>query len=240
MDTPLPVMRGRYCRRHWALNLAMQAADTLLSVCRPLRARPAAIAPPRRLLISNFAHLGDLVVATSLLPVLKSAFPECRIGFLIGSWSEPVLRGHPLVDDIHILDHWAASRTAAPRMEKLRRYRRTRRQALGEVRAAGYDAALDLCWTFPNTLPFLWQARIPTRIGYVSGAFGPLATRGLEFDARPLYVGARHLALAQTLLSLIPTLAGEEAASLDQAAPILPPVSRDDAAALDRELQKAG
>lgn len=232
MDSPLPVMRGRYCRRHRLVNSAMWGVDALLTACLPPRARGGGIAAPRRVLISDMAHLGDLVAATSILPVLKGAFPECRIGFLIGSWAQPALQGHPLVDDIHILDHWSANRAPLSRGRKQRRHRETRRQALREVRAAHYDAALDLHWNFPNTLPFLWQARIPIRIGYGSGGFGPLATHRVDFDARPLSVRARHLALVREL----PVREGD----LAQAAPSLPPVSAADAAVLDRELLAGG
>ncbi len=231
MDSPLPVMRGAYCRRSRALNFAMQATDFALSVSRPLRAREGVIRPPSRLLIANVAHLGDLVVATAILPVLKSAFPECKIGFLIGSWARPVLDGHPLVDDIHILDHWATNRASAPRRDKLRRYFQTRRHALREIKAARYDAAIDLCWSFPNTLPFLWQAQIPVRIGYRSGGGGPLATHSLDFDARALHVSERHLALVR----LLPV----SAENLAKAAPALAPVSGADAAAWQREMQAA-
>lgn len=232
MDSPLPVMRGSYCRRSRALNSAMQAADFVLSVTRPLRARGGTIQPPKRLLIANVAHLGDLVVATALLPVLKSAFPECEIGFLIGGWARPVLDGHPLVDTVHILDHWATNRASAPRRDKINHYFQTRRQALREVRAAHYDAAIDLCWSFPNTLPFLWQAKIPVRIGYRSGGAGPLATHSLDFDARELHVLGRHL----DLVRLLPVREQD----LALAAPVLAPVSEIDAEAWRRERQTAG
>ena len=232
MDFPLPVMRGPYCRRSRALNFAMGAADAALSLVRPFRGRPQAVPPPRRLLIADVAHLGDLVVATSLLPVIKSAFPGCEIGFLIGSWARPVLDGHPLVAAVHILDHWATNRASAPRRDKLRRYAQTRREALREVKARGYDAALDLCWSFPNTLPFLWQARIPVRVGYRSGGCGSLATHALEFDARERHVLERHLALAR----LLPVREADWA----KAAPTLAPVSDADSAAWQREMQSAG
>ena len=225
-------MRGSYCRRSKALNSAMQAADFGLSVSRPLRTQSAAVPPPKRLLIADVAHLGDLVVATALLPVLKSAFPECKIGFLIGSWARPVLEGHPFVDAVHILDHWATNRASAPRRDKLRRYFQTRRRALREVRAARYDAAIDLCWTFPNTLPFLWQAQIPVRIGYRSGGAGPLATHPLDFDARERHVSERHL----DLVRLLPVREQD----LARAAPALAPVSEADAAAWQSERQAAG
>ncbi len=232
MDAPLPVMRGKYCRRHHLVNFAMGCVDALLEIGLPLRARGGLVAAPRRLLISNMAHLGDLTVTTALLPALKSAFPNCRIGFLVGSWARPVLQGHPLVDDIHILDHWAANRAPLPRREKFAQYRRTRRQALREVRAAGYDAALDLHWSFPNTLPFLWQARIPARIGYGSAGWGPLATHALPFDARPLPVTERHRALLRAL----PVEEGD----LARAVPTLAPVRAADAAALEEALGAGG
>ncbi len=232
MDSPLPIMRGSYCRRSKALNFAMQAADFALSVSRPLRTQGGTIQPPSRMLIANVAHLGDLVVATALLPVLKSAFPACKIGFLIGSWARPVLNNHPLVDTVHILDHWATNRASVPRRAKIRRYFQTRRQALREVQAVCYDAAVDLCWSFPNTLPFLWQAQIPVRIGYRSGGGGPLATHALDFDARELHVSERHL----DLVRLLPVR--EQDVVL--AAPVLAPVSEVDAAAWQREKQAAG
>jgi ADP-heptose:LPS heptosyltransferase len=232
MDTPLPVMRGRYCRRSRALNGAMQAADLMLSAGRPLAKRGGPIQPPKRLLIANTAHLGDLVVATALLPVLKSAFPECKIGFLIGSWARCVLEGHPLVGDIHILDQWASNRAAVPRRDKRRRYFRTRREALREVKAAGYDTAIDLSWSFPNTLPFLWQAQIPVRIGYHSGGGGPLATHSLDFDARDLHVSERHLALVR----LLPV--GEK--DLAKFTPNLAPIRAVDQVDWERKMQAAG
>ena len=172
------------------------------------------------------------MVATAILPVLKSAFPDCKIGFLIGSWARPVLDDHPLVDHIHVLDHWAANRAAVPRRDKQKRYFQTRRRALREVRALAYDAAIDLCWNFPNTLPFLWQARIPVRIGYRSGGAGPLATHALDFDERELHVLERHLALVRRLP------VREE--DLAKAAPVLAPVSGADSVAWQGEMLANG
>ena len=213
------------------MNFAMMGLDALLTVCRPLRRRGGEIAPPRRVLICNFAHLGDLVVATSILPVIKSAFPDCRIGFLIGSWARAVLQDHPLVDDIHFLDHWAANRAHISKQEKFRQYWRTRRQALGEVKAARYDAALDLHWGFPNVLPFLWQARIPARIGYNSAGSGPLATHDVGFDARPLSIIDRHLTLVQKL--------PVRTADIRRAAPTLPAPLAEEKADLERILSES-
>jgi len=198
MDTPKPPIRGRYSIRNPAANFLFCCLDAALSVC--VRSRPVAPPlPPRRILISDIAHLGDVIMATSMLPVLKSAFPECEIGFLIGSWALPVLQNHPLVSAVHVLDHWAHNRAGISKRAKFQRYCQTRRQALREIRAARYDVAFDFYWNFPNTLPLLWQAKIPMRVGYQSGGFGPLATQALEFGDKRLHASQRFLELVKTL-----------------------------------------
>src|SRR6516164_1653587 len=57
-------------------NRAFRAADAVLALVtgapghEPLKP----IAPPRRVLIANGGHLGDAIISTAVLPVLKSAF----------------------------------------------------------------------------------------------------------------------------------------------------------------------
>ncbi len=204
MDTPRPPVRGRYSIRSPFANFLFHCLDGLLALAVRPSSRRRQAAPPQRILISNIAHLGDVIMATAMLPVLKQAYPEAQIGFLAGSWSRSILQGHPLVDSVHVLDHWAHNRAGVSKLKKLLQYLRTRRTALREIRAARYDAAFDLYWNFPNTLPLLWQAKVPVRVGYESGGFGPLATQALEF-------GDKRLHAAQRFLDLIKVLPGVEA-----------------------------
>jgi ADP-heptose:LPS heptosyltransferase len=68
---------------------------------------------------------------------------------------------------------------------KWRRYRATRRAALREIRAVGYDAAIDLYEYFPNAAALLWRADIPMRIGFTSAGFSALYTDPVPWsDAR--------------------------------------------------------
>jgi ADP-heptose:LPS heptosyltransferase len=234
MDVPKPPIRGKYSIRNPAINALFSGMDMLLSVALPRRK----ILPPepQRILISNIAHLGDVIMATALLPVIKSAYPEAQIGFLVGSWSKSILQDHPLVDHVHFLDHWAHNRASISRRQKWQQYLRTRREALRQIRAVGYDAAFDLYWNFPNTLPLLWQAEIPMRVGYGSGGFGPLATQALEFGDMRLHASQRFLDLVKTLPRIKSVL--DEAAPLT---PSLPPGEQDGgAAAIEAALRAAG
>ena len=238
MDIPKPAVRGRYSIRNPVANFFFVILDALLSVFVRLRPSPAQKNESRRILISNIAHLGDVIMATSMLPVIKTAYPQAQIGFLVGSWSKILLQNHPLVDEVHILDHWAHNRANISKWKKLQRYLQMRRQVLQEIRAADYDMAIDFYWNFPNTLPLLWQAGIPMRIGYESGGFGPLATRCLEFGDKRLSAPRRFL----DLLKVLPLDEGLISDSGRLLRPVLPPVDASEAgvAAWNAALDAAG
>jgi ADP-heptose:LPS heptosyltransferase len=142
---------------------------------------PALPGHPKRILLSNLGHLGDVLISTSVLPVLKSAYPDVRIGFVAGRWAQPILSGHPMVDQIHIVDHWFLNRATQGKAEKIRRFLKTTQTALREIRALQYDIAINLYSYFPNAIPLTWKAGVPVRIGFTSGGFGPLLTHPVPF-----------------------------------------------------------
>lgn len=131
---------------------------------------------PKRILLINGAHIGDVVIATSLLPVLRSAFPQAEIGFLTASWSHGVVRNHPDVTYTHCVDHWRMNRGTPGFMGKRLRYWKTRRQALKEIRALSYDLSVSMHPWRADFLPLAWQAAIPVRVAFSGGLFAPLAT----------------------------------------------------------------
>lgn len=181
---PLPPQRGRYFMRHRGFNLLFRSMDAVLRVLRAPMRRPSVPRPVRRVLIANGAHLGDIVLSTAILPVLKAAYPDARIGMLVGSWAGPVVQGHALLDWVHRVDHWRLNRAALPLKAKITSWWRSRRQALREIREVEYDVAIDLYFYFPNSIALLWQAGIPERIGYTSAGLGPLLTQPVDLDMR--------------------------------------------------------
>ena len=163
------------------LRLAKRCARAALFL--PLRAllllqprRDAGALRPKRILLLNGAHIGDMVIASSLLPVLNSAFPEAEIGIACGSWAREVLREHPQVSFIHEIDHWRLNRAAIGLTAKVHRYWTTRRSALREMRALNYDLAISLHLSRPDFVELTWQAGIPIRAAFAQSLWAPLAT----------------------------------------------------------------
>src|ERR1700757_1328965 len=91
------------------LTASLPLAYKLFHRDRPIRAA-AGPEDPKRILVLNGAHIGDIVISTSILPILRSAYPNAQIGFVTGSWSQMVLKDHPDVYFIHCVDHWWINR----------------------------------------------------------------------------------------------------------------------------------
>ncbi len=142
--------------------------DLVLDVCvAPWLKKPdLAHISHKKILVCNGAHLGDVILTTALLPVLKAVFPEAKIAFLIGNWSSSVVENHPLIDAVYTVDHWKLNRSNLSRIQKLSRYFKTRRRAKELLRQEKFDLALDCNLHFPNMAFLLWQAQIPVRIGF--------------------------------------------------------------------------
>ncbi len=189
---------GKYLIKKPVIKFGFFILDLILALIIR-RTIPSKKTPYNKILICNMAHLGDVVITTSVLPVIKKALPNCKIGFLIGSWSRPLLEGHPLIDYIHTVDHWKVSRQKSSLWQKIKIYRRTRKAALGEIISEGYDAALDLYPYFPNAIGLLHKAAIPCRIGYESGGFGPLLTKALSWQTKDQYMGYYHMEMLSCL-----------------------------------------
>lgn len=192
--------------RHRGFNLFFRSVDTVLHVVGALTRRPAVPGPVRRVLIANGAHLGDIVLSTAILPVINAAYPEARIGMLIGSWAGPVVQDHALLEWVHRVDHWRLNRAALPLQAKLSTWWRSRRQALREIREVNYDVAIDLYFYFPNSVGLIWQAGIPQRIGYTSAGLGPLLTRAFDINMRDSHrsIVELHLDLVRQIICIGP------------------------------------
>jgi len=197
--SPLPIQRGRYLVRHPVVNTALAGTDAVLGAATS--GRRAATIPdrPDRILLSNVAQIGDVVIATAVLQPLRRAFADARIGFLTASWAGAVLEGHPDVTWTHTYDPWKVNRTARTPLAAARQWRRTFVRGVREVRDVGYDVAVDLYPYWPNSVGLLARAGVPVRIGYTSGGYGPLLTHPFEWTDLDQHVAYYHMDLLAPL-----------------------------------------
>src|SRR5260221_14738419 len=67
---------------------------------------PTASAPPRRLLLIQRDNIGDLVLSTPFIRVLRARYPSARIDALVNSYNAPVLERNPHVDSVFAYTKW--------------------------------------------------------------------------------------------------------------------------------------
>jgi len=192
-----PVCLG-YSAQNPGLVLTLFAWDALCRLLPERRGR--AVQEIRRVLIANWAHLGDTLIASSVVSLLRACRPDVQIGFLAGSWGRDALHNLSGIRWLHTVDHWRLSRRPTSLWQKLCLYLETRRRALREIQSVGYDAAIDTYHCYPNSAGLLWQAGIPRRIGYRSGGGGPLFTDALPWRPEDRHIASYHRDLLKGVL----------------------------------------
>lgn len=190
----------RYRQRYgWQDRIFRFGDQVLRAIMRPGPGADLSHLRPRRILLVNAGHLGDAILTTGLIPVLRDAFPGVEIGFLTGSYSRVVVESHPLIDRTHFIDHWHPSRRTAPRWRKMLAYVAAMPGMVRELRSMQYDVAIDVRSWFPSLIGLLWLTRIPVRIGYDRLGGGPLLTHPVTYVHRALHEFDYHVALLASL-----------------------------------------
>jgi ADP-heptose:LPS heptosyltransferase len=198
----LRAMTGKYRAR----NPALVAALAILDLLGRFHSELEALLPrerPVRVLVANWAHLGDVVTILPLLQFLANHPRIGGIGVLVGSWSQCVVAGLPFIERIHSLDHFLLDRGPDSRIQKIRSYYKNRSKVVNDIKNSHYDVSIDTFAVFPPTHHLTWKAGIPTRIGFSCTGLGTYLTNPIEWDT------SDELILSKQLKMLEPIIGGE-------------------------------
>jgi ADP-heptose:LPS heptosyltransferase len=139
--------------------------------------------PLRRVLVTRLRYLGDVVMSTVVVEMLRRGDRDLEIDFLCEAGHAPVLQGHPDLARVHALGARRRGADAKARAAMAAASdgadASARRGTVGTIRALRrrrYDAAVDLFFN-PRSAWLLALAGIPARIaGAVSGSRRSLYT----------------------------------------------------------------
>lgn len=148
----------------------------------------------KRILLTNWANLGDVFLATSIIPVLKKSFPGCKIGFLIAPHTRVVLDGNEDIEWIHEIENWSIKKYSSifERLIHFFHYLRNVSVIADQIKKNQYDCAIELYPFFPNTISLAWKSRIPVRIGFNTSGNSQLLTHCVS------WMRSRYLPLSYT------------------------------------------
>jgi len=126
-------------------------------------------AAPNRVLVIQLRRLGDVLLTSSLLDDLHTAFPSAQLDFLVGAAAAPVLDHHPLIHERIIYDR---SRTIG---------------MWREIRSRHYDWIVDV-QSSPRTAQLVRLSGARVRVGWRVDGWGWVYTHRLTRKRAPEWV----------------------------------------------------
>ena len=135
------------------------AAARLLSI--PFRFGRRPFTKPQKALILHPCCLSQVLLATPLLSLLTTAFPQTRFDWAVSEWGRPAIAKNPLITELVPTGDLGVSRLSIVEL----------RAVAEQLRKGNYDTCLILGRA--SMLSWVaWQADIPQRIGVASGGRG--------------------------------------------------------------------
>ena len=97
---------------------------------------------PQRILIIRLSAIGDIIMASGLIPALREIYPNAHIAWLAEEAQAELLRHNPRIDHLHLLprQRWRALRKSGNYSVLLREVRKF----IGSLRSEHYDLVIDL------------------------------------------------------------------------------------------------
>lgn len=141
--------------------------------------------PPERILVIKLRYVGDVLLATPVLSRLREGFPKAHLALLVNPGTDGVVRGHPALDDVLVVERGNLSRQW---------------RFVQELRARRYDHVVDLTDSDRSAL-LSWLSGAPVRVGYNSEGRrrGCLYTRVVDADRFGMHQVCYHLKATEAL-----------------------------------------
>jgi heptosyltransferase-2 len=187
------VIRGRVRRA------AARAIDAVIGALVRTRDAPAVSVPTApRVLVIRCDHIGDAVMATSVLGPLRAALQPETLDVLAGPWAEPVFTSHPAVDRVltYATPWWSVERGASF-VERVRGWAALP-GFVRELRRGRYDIGIDLRGDLRQIVFFLHAAKMPIRVSSNRTGGADLLTHVWHNDER-LHEVQKDFAIAALL-----------------------------------------
>ena len=127
---------------------------------------------PKKILLFNFGHLGDMLMMGYMINALKQSFPKIEIHLVAGLWCKDLIEKNELFDKIFYVNHYKTNRSSASNFAKFRLYLKNVFEFINIQKHQFYTHSFDFRYSGHNAnilLPFL---NIEKKIGFGSVGYG--------------------------------------------------------------------
>lgn len=136
-----------------------------------------------KILLCCWASLGDVLLASSVIPHIRRRWPLATIGFLCAPTSFSVIEGCKKIDNIHQVPSWMVFGQGKIRnlYSLVYHFFAIYPKAIREIKKVGYDISIELHPFFPNCIPLMRRAGISRRVAFTSGGYDVWITDPVDF-----------------------------------------------------------
>ena len=174
---------------------------------------------PARILIVRLSALGDVAMASGLIPALRSIWPRAHIAWLTEPAAAPLLQANPRLDELLVWDRPAWRRLWKER--QLATLWKAWRQFRRQLRSGRYDLVIDAQGLLKSGL-CAWWTRAPRRVAIhpregsqwlCTERFDPSSSESAPIAAEYRELATRFGAAPEAFhLDVVPSPAAREAA----------------------------
>ena len=132
-----------------------------------------------RIVVIRPDHLGDLLLLTSALRLLRTMWPRAHISLMVGPWSTPFLAGSPDIDEVLSCDFpgFTRSRKSSLVGPYLKLWKTARR-----LRVRSYDLALVMRFDHWWGAVLTALSGVPRRVGYDVPECRPFLSHAVHYE----------------------------------------------------------
>jgi len=125
----------------------------------------------KKILVSRIDHMGDVFLASSVLPHIKKAYPKAAIDFMAASWSSVCLKDNPYIDRVIVYDAFKHNRRPGL-FKNLAVAIACFLKTVREMRKDSYDLCLVLRAYPFNGIVMSYLGGCKNIAGFATGGFG--------------------------------------------------------------------
>jgi len=125
-----------------------------------------------KILLIKPDHLGDVLLLTSVLPLIQKKYPDAKIDIVIGSWSRVILKNNPCINKIYEVDHFRLNRSKKSFFIKFKKFLKDFFIVLKQIKKEKYDICINFRSYGDNLIILQLLSQAKYNIAFGSAGFG--------------------------------------------------------------------
>ncbi len=173
-------LNSGYLNQNKLKIILLQIIDFLLYIF-PKQKRPFPMKINKILLIKP-DHLGDMLLLTSVLPLIKKRFPGAVIDIAANKWNASIIENNPYIRKVYLVNSFKMNRDNYNFIMKILRFMNSYFKTMFELRREKYDICLIMRSYGGNLISLARLGGCLYIIGHKTGGLGALLDLAVEWE----------------------------------------------------------